>query len=60
MARDFLHKLEKNRTGVKLLEFFKSYLSGRNQHVVLNGQTSEWAPILPGIPRGLVSANCFS
>ena len=30
----------------------ENYLTGRQQRVVLNGQTSSWKNILPGVPQG--------
>ena len=38
----------------KLLEWIMVWLSGRRQRVVLNGEASEWADVLSGVPRGSV------
>ena len=38
----------------KLLDLFANYLSNRRQRVVLNGKSSNWAPILSGTPQGSV------
>ena len=35
----------------ELLSLLKNYLENREQRVVLNGQTSEWRNIMPGIPQ---------
>ena len=37
-----------------LLEWFKSYLTGRNQYVFYNGESSDLKPISCGVPRGSV------
>ena len=31
---------------------FRSFLNDRHQRVVLNGELSDWAPILAGVPQG--------
>ena len=37
-----------------LLKLFQSFLSNRQQRVVLNGQLSNWAPVLAGIRQGSI------
>ena len=37
-----------------LLNLFRSFLNDRHQRLVLNGQRSDWAPILAGVPQGSV------
>ena len=55
-------KLEKSYhvTG-KALSWLKSYLSEREQRVVVNGRCSAWAPVLSGTPEGgVLSSLLFS
>ena len=33
---------------------FSSYLTGRKQRVVINGQVSEWLSALAGVPQGSI------
>ena len=37
-----------NRIG----KWFASYSSERRQHVIINGQSSDWVHILAGVPQG--------
>ena len=51
----FLYKLESlGILGNLLLNLFRSFLNDRHQRLVLNGQRSDWAPILAGVPQGSV------
>ena len=49
-----LQKLEHYGIRGKVLDWFRSYLSGRSQYVVVNGHTSEILPITCGVPQGSV------
>ena len=37
-----------------VLKWFASYLSGRRQRVVLNGQATDWTQVLAGVPQGSI------
>ena len=50
-----LYKLESLGISGKLLNPFCSFLNDTHQRVVLNGQLSDWAPILAGVPQGSIS-----
>ena len=37
-----------------ITRWFSSYLTGRKQRVVINGQVSEWLSVLAGVPQGSI------
>jgi len=49
-----LTKLKSYGLAGNLLGWLKSFLSGRKQKVVLNGQSSPWCNVLSGVPQGSV------
>ena len=49
-----LHKLKGYGITAQLVEWIRSFLSGRRQRVKVNGETSKWAEVLSGVPQGSV------
>ena len=45
-----LHKIQSFGINGNLLSWFKSYLTNRIQRVVLEGHSSDWLPVLSGVP----------
>ena len=37
-----------------ILKWFRSYLTGRKQRVIIDGQSSDWRQIEAGVPQGSV------
>ena len=52
--RGLLHKLKSLGCPESLLKWFSSYLLGRRQRVVINGQASKWAYVQAGVPQGSI------
>ena len=50
----WLFKLKQNGINGKLLNLLKSYLTNRNQRVLLNGSESGWGIVESGVPQGSV------
>ena len=52
--RGLLHKLSGTGCSDKIIRWFSSYLSGRKQRVVFNGQASDWTSVQAGVPQGSI------
>ena len=52
--KGLIFKLKPYGVDGSLLKLIENYLIGRQQRVVLNGQTSLWKNILAGVPQGSV------
>ena len=54
-----LFKMKQYGVSGNLLTLIKSFLSNRQQRVVLNGQSSSWEPMHAGVPQGSVLGPLF-
>ena len=49
-----IYKIKSMGISGELLNLLENYLTDRYQRVVLNGQTSSWAPVLACVPQGSI------
>ena len=52
--KGLLAKLKSNGINGSLLRWFESYSTERYQRVIIEGTSSDWAPIEAGVPQGSV------
>ena len=52
--RGLIHKLSGIGCSENVTKWFSSYLTGRKQRAVLNGQASDWTPVQAGVPQGSI------
>ena len=54
-----VYKLKSIGISGNFLNLFKHYLTDRSQRVLLNGQSSNWQPILAGVTEGSILGPLF-
>ena len=52
--KGIVHKLKRNGVSGSFLRWFKSYLAGRRQRVVIDGSFSDYQPVKTDVPQGSI------
>ena len=54
-----IENIAANRIGGKISKWLKCWLTDRKQRVIVNNATSDWLPVLSGVPQGSVLGACL-
>ena len=57
--KDYFNEIQYIGISGTPLKLIESFLSGRYQHILLNGLASSWSPILADIPQGSILVPLF-